>query len=543
MATALEQPKTLVINNWNGRGTRKRDGDINSGMSPVSSYVDVPYGFDAQQLAGVLLFSQVATSIKGSVITDCVMAGKVRVESGVTYLYCIGHLKRLYKIQVNNPSSSTPDYDNPVLVATLANSQTFQFGGSLDFYQGGGTEKIWIGHDTGMTKINFDGTGETNLAGGSWIPNVPRLQVQFVGKIYITNGSNLAEIDSTEAVISYTKISPGFPVNSLARDIRLSADGRYLVVVVTRATIGNLLSTDFDANLISSTNSFLFYWNGTDLAASSSTTLPAFPMSSYFTFGNNEYLFGTQVGGAMLGGPTGNVVEILEFETTPTPNAIAASGDYVGWWATRYVNGVSKAVLNLYGTIGPEVPVGIYKQLVLSSTLTGGDVIRCPFGTSVTSWQPTGATGGYSNTPFKLMGTGKSYFSTIEYDGSTTSYNFYAFHNVIDFQTSANTGNYLTQTQIFKKKVKVTEVRVYMEPATVAAVTSFSTDLIGIAGTAITGGSYTFTSSNQISTTNDILKYNPSMAPTAALGFRINNLGVLTPFIHKVEIDYTSGGD
>ncbi len=542
--------KTIIVDKFNGRGTRYRNGDMNSGMSPVSSSTSVPWGYDTQQVSGVLVFDQVATSIKGSVITDCVVAGKERIEdsgSGYqSYLYCVGHLGRVYKIQVNNVTTKTPDYDNPVLLATLALGQTFQFGGSFDFYTIGGTEYILIGHDTGVTRLDLAGTNETAIGisdATHWIANVPRRNVQFIGSIFYTNGSNLAKIDSTGAVVSYTALSPGFPSNMQSRDVRVTADGRYLVTTVTRSPLANILLTIPDTGSISATDSLLVYWNGTDTGASSSTYFPYFPLSAYYTFGSKEYVFGEQVGGAMLGTPNG-VINVLEFESAPLPNAVSSSGDYMGWFATRFVNGSQKVICNLYGTIDNETPIGFYKQLLLSSTLDGGDIIRVPFASVVSSWQASGATSGYSNQPFQLYGTGKSYFSTLEYNGSTTAYNFYAFHNVVDFQSSANTGNYQTQNQLFGKKIKPTAVRVYFEPTGATnSLVSFRIDLIGMNGNVLTGGSYTFSSANQISTTADSGTYPTTVGATPALGLRITNLGYLTPFIHKVEIDYTSYGD
>lgn len=535
--------KTLTVNNFNGRLTRARDGDINSGMANFYT----SWGYDCFQETGTLIFNEVATSIKGSIITDLIMAGKVRVESGITYLYCIGHLKRLYKIQVNNPATKNPDYDTPVLITTLANSQTFLYGASLDFFQGA-SEKIWIGHDQGVTKINFDGTGEAlvgTTSPATWISNVPRQSVQFVGALFFTNGSNLAKIDSTEAVSTYTAISPGFPSNSQARDLDLTADGRYIVSTITRNPIGDVTSVTPDSSSIASTPSLLAYWNGTDIAASSSTSFPSFMVTAYHTFGSYEYLFGYQIGGAFLASPRQTIL-VDEFTNPPLPNALASSGDFLGWMTTKFntVTGHTQAVLSLYGTLEQAIPIGQYRQLLLSSTLTNGDIIRVPFVSTVSSWANAGSSTGYTTAPFQLYGTGKTYFSTLEYDGNTTSYNFYRYKNVVDFLDGTNTGIYETQHQPMPKRVKPIEVRVYFEPngASSSAV-SFKIDLIGISGAVLTGGTYTFSSSNQITATADTASYPCSVGPTAYLGLRITNVGSVTPFIHKVEIDYTSYGN
>lgn len=539
MANNPDNVRTLVVDKFNGRLTRYRDGDINSGFGNFYA----TWGADTFQRSGTLTYLSGAADIKGGVVTDLIMAGKLRVESGITYMYAIGHLKRLYKIQVNNLSTKDPDYDNPVLLGTLANNQTFLYGASLDFFQGS-SEKIWIGHDAGITKINFDGTGETNFTSG-WTPNVPRQQAQFVGLLIFTDGSNLATVNTSEAVVTHTALTPGFPANNQARDIDVTPDGRYLVSTVTRNNLGDMTSVAPDTNSIASMPSTIVYWNGTDAAASSFLSFPSFSMTAYQTFGSYEYIFGYQTGGAMLGTPQ-KVLIVDEFTNPPLPNAIGSSGDFLGWATTSfdYTTGHTNALLSLYGTIDAETPVGHYRQLIKTSTLSGGDVIRIPFYTTVTSFANAGSTSGYTTAPFNLMGTGKTYFSTLEYDGSTTSYGFWSFKNVSDYLQTANTGVYETQHQVFSKKVKPTSVRVYYEPAAAySSLTAFTTALVGIDGAVLTGSSYTFSASNQVTATSNVGTYPCTVGATPVIGLRITNAGYITPLIHRVEIDYTSYGD
>ena len=224
--------KTLVIDNFRGDLTSYQYGDINSGRS----LLQVCSGQNPFVKPGQLTWNETPTLIDsaGSVITDLILAGKERVESGILYVYAVGHTGRVYKIQVNNPASYNPDYDNPVLLTTLTvNSPTFTRGGYIDFF--GATEKIYIGHDMGLTSLNFDGTGEAFVGVlGSWTQTVPRTLKQFVGKLYIANGTNLAEVDNTATVTSYARLSPAFPNNTQVRDMDTSPDGSYLEVVVSR---------------------------------------------------------------------------------------------------------------------------------------------------------------------------------------------------------------------------------------------------------------------------------------------------------------------
>src|SRR3990167_1660876 len=177
--------QTKVIDNFRGSMTQYLDGDLNSGFSCVQNSA----GANPFKSPGNLTWSSAPSRIDPdeTVITDLIMPGKERVESGILYVYAIGHLGSLYKIQVNDPATNNPNYDNPVLLTTLTiGSPTFTRGGVMDFF--GLTLRIYIGHDMGVTRINFDGTSETVVGvAGSWIQTVPRPLKQFIGRLYAGN--------------------------------------------------------------------------------------------------------------------------------------------------------------------------------------------------------------------------------------------------------------------------------------------------------------------------------------------------------------------
>jgi len=247
---------TKIINNFGGRLTRYTDGDMNSGFAKYTT----TFGNDPFSDPGNLTWMETATQIDaaGSVITDLIVAGKERVESGISYVYAVGHTGRVYKIQVNDPTTYNPNYDNPVLLTTItSNSPTFTRGGSLDFF--GSTERIYIGHDKGVTRVDFDGTNETFVGAlGSWTQTVPRPFAQFIGKLYVGNGNNIAEIDSTATVTTYSKLTPGFPTNTQTRDLDTSPDGIYLQVVVTRLVLPDITATTQDTTFLSNSESYIF---------------------------------------------------------------------------------------------------------------------------------------------------------------------------------------------------------------------------------------------------------------------------------------------
>jgi len=253
---------TKIIDNFSGHLTRDTIGEMDSGAALYPS----TYGNDPFSNIGNLTWLEAPTQIDpaGAVITDLIVAAKTRLESGVTYVYAIGHTGRLYKIQVNDPTTYNPNYDNPVLLATLtAQSPTFKYGSSIQFY--GGTEMIYIGHDKGVTKINYDGTGESFIgSAGSYTANVPRPSVIFQGVSYWGNATNLVAIDSTSTVTTYAKLSPAFETGTFIRDLDVSPDGTYVQIITSRLNSPDLTSTVQDTTSLSSGDSFKSLWNGSN---------------------------------------------------------------------------------------------------------------------------------------------------------------------------------------------------------------------------------------------------------------------------------------
>lgn len=530
----IQKPQTLTIDNFSARLTRYVNGDINSGYAKQTT----TFGINAFQQPQNLMFMEQQVSIGGAVVTDLIVAQKARLENGITYVYAIGHLRRLYKIQVNDIASHNANYDTPVLITTLTNSQTFLYGGSIEFY--GATERIWIGCDQGVTRINFDGTSETVIGttdSTHWIANVPRQVQAFNGNLYYTNNSNIAEITSAETVSTYTKISPGFPTNSQSRDIDVTYDGVYLVITVTRAPLLDITTVVADTSAITSTNSIIVYWNGSDTGASSASTIPSFEMSTYVTFGKSEYSFGYDIAGSVLFNPLDKVLSLSQIQA-PLPNAASSNGDLVGWCTPEFNNGFLKASLFLYGSLDSEVPVGFYRSAQFSASLTNGDILKVPSTLLVQNFTFGGATSGYN----AIIGFGKMYISTLEYDGVNTAYKLYRLFNVPVGVSPSMLGVYETQTQLFSKKQRISEIRVYCEP--LVSTNSLTVEIIGIDGTVISGTSKTFTinSATDFSIGSDSFKYSPDHKATAAIGLRITNAGTTTPIIHKCEIDIVPAG-
>ncbi len=461
------------------------------------------------------------------------------MESGILYVYAVGHTGRVYKIQVNDPNTYNPNYDNPVLLTTLTvNSPTFKYGSSINFY--GGTQMVYIGHDKGATKINFDGTGEAEVGSvGSWTASVPRPAVQFGASLYFGNGTNLTEVISGGTVATYAKLSPALPVGTQVRDLDVSPDGNYVQMVVSRIPAADLTSTTQDTTSLSSADSYRFLWNGIDTGATSYETFNSYSINSNISFGPYSYTMGYDLANtAIFTG--GQKIITLTNSVAPNFNSLFSTGNLLGFASPEEDSDVLKGSIIVYGQYDEEVPKGLFRFLRASATNGLTDVIQMPYCGIVSNLFYGSSSSGYSG---DVVGSAKIYYSTLETDSTpTTKYKLYKFTTVPTGLGTSIGGVYETQTQLFSRKIKASQVRIYIEPF--VADNSFQIDLIGSGGTVITGSSKTFTAGTAPNTIgNDFCWYSPEIAPTYAIALRITNLGTTNMVFNKIEVDYSTGGN
>lgn len=526
---------TKIINNFQGRLTRYVDGDMNSGYAKYSS----TFGNDPFTNPGNLTWFEAPTRIDsgGSVITDLIMAARPRLESGITYVYAIGHTGRLYKIQVNDPTTYAPNYDNPVLLTTLvAQSPTFKYGSSIQFF--GDTERIYIGHDKGVTRVDFAGTNETFVGVlGSYTQNVPRPSVNFGGVTYWGNGTNLVAIDSTAAVVSYTKLSPAFPVGTTVRDIDVSPDGNYVQIVVSRVSPPDLTSATQDTNSLSSGDSYFILWNGIDAGYTSYNPYNAYSINGNISYGPYSYTMGYDLGGSAIYSG-GNKLISLPSSISPNFNSLYSTGNILGFAAPETSSSVLKGTIMNYGKYDNEIPEGLFRLIRIAAGGVQTDIIQMPTCAIVSNLFYGSSSAGYSG---NQVGSAKLYFSTLETSSApTTAYKLYKFTTVPTGLGTAIAGVYETQQELFPKKVKLGEIRVYTEP--LVTNNAFTVEIINSAGNVLSGSSKTFTVGSNVTSGQDYTWYNPECQPTYTLGLRITNVGSANMVISKVEIDYYDGG-
>lgn len=553
-------PGTKIIDDFSGRLTRNNVGDLNSGLAKfATTFGNNPFG-DLTNLTWYETPIQIDPNY--TVITDIIMAGRVRLESGITYVYAIGHTGRLYKIQVNNPTTSNPDYDTPVLLTTLTiNSPTFKYGSSIQFF--GSTPHIYVGHDLGVTQVNFDGSGEAFIGTlGSYTANVPRASAQFVSTMFFGNGNNILSIDSSLTVVSYGVFPGALGTGTYVRDIDVSPDGNYLQMVVSTIPPSDLTALSQDTNSLASADSYLFLWNGTDINPTSFSTFSSHILTANQTFGPFSYTFGYDTGGTAVYESQEKILTLPNI-LSPGFGGTYSSGRMVNFMtmeSTFRQSHPTQPNLQLslfnYGVYDEEFKVGLYRPLrtLLSFGDPGGDkftndeirqVPLCLPVSNLLYGQNAGST--YT---LNQIGSAKIYFSAVgsgSFNGNPAAalYRFDVFP--IGLGTALQ-GVYETQQEtsfklfhsIVSKKFKITSIRFYVNP--LVANNSFLIDLIGSDGNPMNGGSFTFTVGTNCNIGQDYLWYTPQTAGTYSIGVRFTNLGTANWTGVKMELDYLEAG-
>ena len=313
-----------IIDNFTGRLTRNIVGDMNNGEAKyLETFGNDPFS-NPERLTW--LEQPIQIDPNGTVVTDLIVAAKPRLESGITYVYAVGHTGRVYKIQVNQPSGYNPNLDNPVLLTTITmGSPTFKLGTSIQFYpvsfSPATVEGMYIFWDNGVTSINFDGTGERyiSLIGGNY-SYTARPSVQFNGKMYWGDGNNVAIIDSTLS-ISSLQIVPSLPYNVFVRDMSVSVDGNYIEIIASETPPQDITTANQDTTSLSPGNSYKILWNGTPLTGITSyNTYNSYSINSNIAFGSYSYTMGYDMGGGAIYSGTSKIIS-LPNGITPNINA------------------------------------------------------------------------------------------------------------------------------------------------------------------------------------------------------------------------------
>lgn len=553
--------ETIEITDFSGRLTRRLNGDLNSGFAKFTT----SFGYDPFSKPGNLTWFEAATDITASVVgmTGLPLAAKARAEllaPATQYVYLITSTGQLAKIQPNKSGSpNIPNYDIGSVLGTLTDgSPTFNFGASMDFYNSpssvaGEFKKIYVGSDTRVSSIGFDGSNDTSIGAGGYLGNSFRPLKQFIGKLFFGNGNTIGAIDSTGTVTSsiigtgqgnlYSEWNPPLPVEMKVHDIDSSIDGNYLLVTSSGISNEKLTEVGDDVQASASSEGRLDLYNGTDTTTTAFSSVPSYAVSALQTYLDKNIFFSNDSFGSSLSNGSEKILT-LPNNKSPLPNATLVNGNFISWVCPELAPDLSTQVASMYyfGSLDQENPPGLYRVLRYSATLLNGIVYQTPLNILTNNKYISLSSDLLSISTF---GYGKHYFSVMNVSSVATQNRLIRF-----LITPTGTGSppsgvaYETQTQLFSKKITVKQIRVYCEP-TVAS-NSFSLSLIGGDGSILTNGTgtYTYAAGTNITLLQGALeRIDFNLTPsTYAMGVRITNLGSTNMTIKKVELDWTEQG-
>ena len=520
-----QEIKPLTITNFGGPLTRRRTGDINSGLARF----DTSWGYDPFSKPGSLTWLEQPSSIlTTSSLISALVTMKKNFVGLVPNAYVVDGDGTLRRVNGNTNVVST--------LGALTNGLSPASGPGMVFF--GTTERIFVGDSNRIQKINVDGSSPSVLGTSSVTAAVPRPMAVFLGKIYFGNGNNIGEIDTTETVITGAKLSPAFPTNTFVRDIKISPEGNYLTMIVTKNNPGggyiDPLSTH--ANI---TESYKFLWNGVDAGATAVESFSGIGLTASEPKGNKDYIVGyDQLGMAIFEG--NEKILTLTDANAPFPEGVFSLGNTLGIFTREYSNSsIMVGGLYSFGKYDEDTQKGLYRLLRLSA------LVRTNIVTTQSALNMANTVRG---TSFQSSVLSKVYLLTTE--GSVDDEESYLskmwrFTPVSTNTSSIVAGTYETQTQLFSKKTAVKEVRLYTEP--LIANNDFTIDLIGSGGSVMANGSRNFgtVGGSSVLLGTDMINWNPGIAPTYALGVRITNASVTGSAnwtAKKLEVDTVPGG-
>lgn len=571
MATKSNNPpiKTIEITNFGGRLTRIVNGDLNSGMANFTN----SWGYDPFSKPGNLTWLEQPTDITGTAIKDLILATIPNSENGTLFIYAIGSQGTLYKIQPNSISNANVDSVVGVLGSVLGGGQTYNYGASMQLFNYRATTsqqaastigRLYIAGDQLVNEINTDGTGQSSVAGasGGYVQNIYRPTAQFQGNLVFGNGNNIGLIGSTNTITSpqnnpasiYGQLQPALPPNTYITDLDVSPDGNYLLISTSTSlneqptTFGN--AVDGSLQQANTAGGNLYFWNGSDMAATASNYIGNFGIISLQSYLQNNMLFINDMFGASINNGTEKVLT-LTGNKSPFPNGTAVNGNFLTWFTTESTDGITMvASLYYYGNLDGENQPGLWRVMRYFTQLTGpnkqGFIAQTPTNTVINA-----NVYGINSSASSVLSIGyaKHYLSIFDASNTTNKFTLQRFTVVNTGTTTVQFGTYQTQTQLFSKRITVKQIRVYTEPTAVG--NGFELTLIGSDGRAINntlGAGFfeyqfaTGTDITQLQGSLERIDFNPVMKDIYALGLSIEQIGETNFTIHKIEVDYVEAG-
>ena len=526
---------TLAISNFKGKIVKSTLGDVNSGSVPS---FPASYGYNPiwTPFDSSLSFLPAPTSIGGTTLTEPIVKFQTQMlaSAGDGYAFGLGMSGGMYSIQATNVAGSPNDVDT-ITKFTNGLGENSYFGGGMLFSSISGTQQLYVCTDTNLHATSgfifpASATWSTITGGGGLSTAMPHPMIEFLGKIYVANGSNVAESTDGATFTTNVKLSPGLPANYWIRDMQVSSDGRYLVMIASNDNFTDTYNQNKgNTQVWQLPDSIVALWNGTDNGYTSVQFFKGIDLSCIAVTNVTTIILGKDDEGLAMFDLSGNKINIfsdvgIAGSATYSPSSVFVAGNKL-FFVTQLGNMglslcsydiTSQSLYNLasISSSAESVKGAVCMPSVHTNTYLSSDVTFTKLYYSV------------SYLPVATQANNKLYRLTLE--------------NV--FGVTFQAGQYITQVQKFAKKIKIDAVRVYCEPTT--ANESFVVRLSH--GTGLISGSSSFTYTYAAGTdatqgqgSLTLIKFNPEISSTSQLGVRIVNNGTDNVTIHKIEIDYT----
>lgn len=563
--------KTISITNFTGRLTRIQNGDLNSGFAKF----DTSFGYDPFTKPMNLTWLEQAQSIAGisSIVTGGIVVPTLsRVSNpdvGNKYVMCVTDQGKTFKILASTSSSVNGALFDSVIGVSSIQGQ-YRYGAYLEFF--GQNPRLFIGADQGITAMGSFGSNgafdENNpppaaIGTSARFKIGPRPLAQFAGGLAFGNGPSIGMIDATQTIISstftvnsvfgaqYSQLFPALSSTDFVRDLDVSVDNNYLLINASSKyvlpVVGAFDPASSPINAINSPSSGRIYeWNGVDATVTQATTIPGGAANAIQTYLQTQALFMSDTFGTSVGDYSKKQVT-LPYALPPAVNATDTTGNFLTWMNVEPAGNSMVASLYYFGSLDEENPAGLYRLLRFYSPITSepSGIYSVPFYAVIDA-----AAKSYSYPFPSVLSYGKHYFSTQNVSQSSVfaegkGQSFNKFFVPATGQYPPQLGIYETQTQLFSKRISLSQVRVYCEPAIVG--NSFQLDLIGSDGSVIPEGSYTYTYGDIVdpqsnSAAVERVNFPGNFKTQFSLGVRITNLGTTNMTIRKVELDISEEG-
>lgn len=531
----MAKPITKIITNFKGAISAFAHGTLNSGLTPwglgANGYNPLWNNYKGQ----VLDVLEAPVDKSNSVVNDTIMhfircQNSSKNSGNQFFAYGFDASASVYEIEVSKYLSGwLPDTDSPVkFTNTLGDTAAYGGGLIASAIYSSPYITLYVGADGGVYRASLTAGNQidigatwtklTAISPGAYITNVPRPVCEFLGKLYFGNGNNIAE--STDgATFTAGKLNPPFPGNYTVRDMAVSPDGSYMLILITDSQGGYQPFAVNPATQVPSpapTNSAIVYWNGSDQGYSSIQFFKGINISSIGVSNQEMILVGTDEEGLGIWDLYGNKIAGLP---NPSDNSAfippqSQSIDSIGnKYFFQAISGSSSYQFCFDRSDNSLYPISL--QTFATTPTLGGVLI------------PTQYLINDSSGTFSEIGRLKMYWGFNKKLYSQHLHTFYA-----NYSADLNAA-YQTQFEKLPAKAYVKEVRIFLQPT--AANVSFQLAINNFSGS-IPNSTFTYAYSSSVGPV-DVIKWTPSMKAIREIGLQISNLGTVNPLISRIEID------